>query len=406
MGDHIYLDHLSTTPCDPAVAERMWPYMTTYYANPSSVVHACGKKVSRDLEQARQTIAGMLNAGAEEIVFTSGATESINMAIRGVAQTCSDKGRHIITCATEHSAVLETCKGLEKRGFELTVLPVDANGILDLEWLKGAIRKDTILVAIMHANNETGVLHDVSGIGQVCTERDVIFFCDTTQTAGKYGLDVQQHQIDICCFSAHKFYGPKGIGGLYIRKKGKRINLPAMFTGGGQESGMRSGTLNVPGIMGMAKAFELCNAMPSAVERLATFGRRFEEALLKMSGVVINGNDTVRMPGISSVSFRFLEGQALLVKLNEKLCVSSGSSCSSMDGKPSPVLKAMGLGDQQAMSTIRFSFGRFTTENEVEMALAHVSDSLSILRNESQTWKMFAAGQLEPGTAWYHPNVR
>lgn len=405
MEDHIYLDHLSTTPCDPRVAESMWPYMTTHYANPSSIVHACGKKVARDVEQARQSIAGLLHASAEEIVFTSGATESINMAIRGVAQAYSDKGRHIITSATEHSAVLQTCKDLEKKGFELTVLPVNANGTLDLFLLEEIIRKDTILVAIMHANNETGVLHDVHRIGQICAARDVIFFCDTTQTAGKYQLDVHKHKMDICCFSAHKFYGPKGVGGLYIGKKGKRIVFPAMFDGGGQESGMRSGTLNVPGIMGMAKAFELSQAALSSVDTIAAFGQRFEEKLMEMGGLVINGSNTVRLPGISSVSFRFLEGQALLAKLNEKLCVSSGSSCSSSSGKPSPVLKAMGLGDQQAMSTVRFSFGRFTTENEVEMVLKHIGDALSLLRSESQTWKMFTAGQFEPGIEWWHPHV-
>lgn len=403
MQDQIYLDHLSTTPCDPGVAEIMWPYMTKYFANPSAVVHACGKKLSRDVEHARQSIAQMLNASEAEIIFTSGATESINMAIGGVAHGYAGKGRHIITAATEHSAVMETCKQLEKKGYELTILPVDANGLIDPAVLVASIRKDTILVAIMHANNETGVIHDITGIGQLCAENGIVFFCDTTQTVGKLELDVEKYQIDLCCFSAHKFYGPKGVGGLYTRKKGKRIAIPALLLGGGQEAGLRSGTLNVPGIMGMAKAFELSHEKPSCNERIASFGQRFEEALLQMGGIIINGRNVERLPGISSASFRFLEGQALLVKLNEKLCVSAGSSCSSTSGKPSPVLKAMGLGDQQAVATIRFSFGRFTTEIEFENAVAYISESLLLLREESHTWKMFSAGRLAPGMSWHHP---
>ncbi|MFN5423312.1 MAG: cysteine desulfurase family protein, partial [bacterium] len=343
MENRIYLDHLSTTPCDPRVAEVMWPYMTTHYGNPSAVTHAAGREAAVAVDRSRASIAGHLNVSKEEIIFTSGATESINMAIKSVFSPTSATQPHLITCGTEHSAVLEVCRDLEKMGCAVTVLPVDHQGSIDHELLKASIQQNTAMVAIMHANNETGLIHDIQRIGEICAAAGVLFFCDATQSVGKLHLDLQQVHIDLMAFSGHKFYGPKGIGGLYINKKCKTFKPVPLLHGGGQEFGMRGGTLNVPGIVGISYALDLAlEEMDQYHRRMATILTAFEHKLMELGDILINGYGKQRLPGVSSVSFKCIEGQALLSKLNEALCVSSGAACSSVTGKPSHVLTAMG----------------------------------------------------------------
>lgn len=400
----IYLDHLSTTPCDPRVAEVMWPYMTTFYGNPSALIHAAGKEAARAVDRSRASIADHLNISKEEIIFTSGATESINMAIKSIFSASSTERPHLITCATEHSAVLEVCRDLEKHGCQVTFLPVDHQGAIDLHLLQASIQSNTRLVAIMHANNETGVIHDIQGVGEICKQSGILFFCDATQSLGKLPINLQHVHIDLMAFSGHKFYGPKGIGGLYINKQSRTFETHPLLHGGGQEFGMRGGTLNVPGIVGMSSALELAiEDMDRFHERMISMVKRFQDQLAELGDVVINGNNKQRLPGVSSISFRYIEGQALLSKLNEALCVSSGAACSSVTGKPSHVLMAMGLGAQQAMATVRFSFGRFTGEEEFKRTIDHVVSSVLQLREESMTWQLYKKGSLDAIPAWHHP---
>lgn len=404
MELHIYLDHLSTTPCDPRVAEAMWPYMTTLYGNPSAVTHAAGKEAACAVERSRANIAAHLNVSEQEIIFTSGATESINTAIKSIFPHTSIDRPHLITCATEHSAVLEVCRSLEKQGCALTVLKVDHQGAIDLNELRASIQPNTAMAAIMHANNETGVVHDIRAIGDICKEAGVLFFCDATQSVGKLNIDLQRVHIDLMAFSGHKFYGPKGIGGLYINKKSKTFKPLPLLHGGGQEHGMRGGTLNVPGIVGISSALDFAvEEMDRYHELMKSMVNRFETKLMDLGDVVINGAGKQRLPGVSSVSFRCIEGQSLLPKLNEKLCVSSGAACSSVTGKPSHVLTAMGLGAQQAMATVRFSFGRFTDEHAFNLAVEHVVSTIEQLREESMTWQLYKKGSLDGIPAWHHP---
>ncbi len=382
----------------------MWPYMTTHYGNPSAITHAAGREAAFAVDRARELIAGHLNASKEEIVFTSGATESINTAIKSMFSDVSATRRHIITCATEHSAVLEVCRALEKQGCVVTVLPVSHQGAIDPELLKASIHEGTAMVAIMHANNETGVVHDVKLIGEICKKAGVLFFCDATQSVGKLSIDLQQLDVDLLAFSGHKFYGPKGIGALYINKKSKTFTLVPLLNGGGQESGMRGGTLNVPAIAGMASALDFAvQEMNDFQSQMDSMVKTFEDKIVGSGDVVINGIGMQRLPGVSSISFRGIEGQALLSTLNEALCVSSGAACSSATGKPSHVLTAMGIGAQQAMATVRFSFGRFTAEEEFKRAADHVVSSLERLRRESATWQLYKIGSLDRISAWHHP---
>lgn len=401
----IYLDHLSTTPCDPNVAEAMWPWMTTSYGNPSSVIHSRGKKAAEQLERSRLAVAGHLHASPDEIIFTSGATESLNLAIRGLAEHPENRKKHIITCATEHSAVKSTLEALVLKGYSVEVLPADANGLLNLNHLEHSLRSDTLMVVVMHANNETGVMQDVKAIGGICELWKVPFICDTTQTIGKSDIQPRELGMDICCFSAHKFYGPTGIGGLYIRRNGeKNISIQPQMTGGGQENGLRSGTHHLAGIVGMAKALELAGEKYEEEHlRLSQLGERLEDELLLLGDVIVNGRQVKRIPGVVSASFRFMEGAALLAALNEKLCVSSGSACGTSAGKPSHVLKAMGLGDQQAMATVRFSIGRFTTSEDVDQAMEHIRQTVNQQRKESATWDLYANRGLTPVSSWVHP---
>ena len=382
----------------------MWPYMTTHYGNPSAIVHSFGRAAGSVVEHSRQTIARLLQASEEEIIFTSGATESINTALKSILPAASTGRHHVITCATEHSAVLEVCRELETRGCVVTILPVNHHGELDLNLLRTAIAKDTVMVAIMHANNETGIIHDIKSIGDICRDAGVVFFCDATQTVGKLPIDLQALNIDLLAFSGHKFYGPKGIGGLYINKKHTPFAVMPLLHGGGQEYGIRGGTLNVPGIVGMANALEFAvQDMVLHQEHMDSLVAAFEISLLELGDVVVNGQQMNRLPGVSSISFRCIEGPPLLSKLNELLSVSSGAACSSATGKPSHVLMAMGLGDQQAMATVRFSFGRFTSTDDFNKALRHVISSISQLREESMTWQLFKKGSLEAVSGWHHP---
>ena len=401
MEDCIYLDHAASTPCLPEVVDAMLPFFVSHPGNPGSVVHRAGKFAAQAVSTARENIAAQLGASPHEIFFTSGATESINMAIKGIAMAAG-KG-HIITVATEHSAVLECCRSLESQEFRLTVLPVDANGSLLEGSLEAAIASDTILIAVMHANNETGVIHDLASIGRICVSKGIPLVCDATQSMGKVPFRPAEFGIDCCCFAAHKFYGPKGVGALYFNTSGKVSRLLPLIDGGGQETGRRGGTLNVPGIVGMSTALKILNQSCDKKEEWQAVCTYFETRLAAMEGVLLNCTGAPRIPGIISASFRMLEGGPLLTSLNQLLCVSSGASCSSSSGKPSHVLTAMGFGQQQAMATIRFSPGLNTTKELVDQAMCHIENCLVQLRSDSPIWKMYEKGQLKPVASWFHP---
>jgi cysteine desulfurase len=401
MEDCIYLDHAASTPCLPEVVDAMLPYMISHPGNPGSVVHQAGKFATQAVSTARENIAAQLGASPHEIFFTSGATESINMAIKGIAMAV---GRgHIITVATEHSAVLESCRSLESQGFCLTVLPVDANGSLLEGSLEAAFESDTILIAVMHANNETGVIHDLASIGRICESKGIPLVCDATQSMGKVAFRPAEFGIDCCCFAAHKFYGPKGVGGLYYNTSGRVSRLLPLIVGGGQETGRRGGTLNVAGIVGMSTALKILNQSGDKKEEWQAVCTYFETRLAAIEGVLLNCTGAPRIPGIISASFRMLEGAQLLASLNQLLCVSSGASCSSSSGKPSHVLTAMGFGQQQAMATIRFSPGLNTTKELVDRAMCHIENCLVQLRSDSPIWKMYEKGHLKPVASWFHP---
>ena len=401
MEDCIYLDHAASTPCLPEVVEAMFPFFTQHPGNPGSVVHKAGKYAARAVKDSRETIASVLAVAPHEIYFTSGATEAINMAIKGIALPAG-KG-HLITCATEHSAVLQCCLSLESLGYRLTVLPVDANGCIPPGSLEAAIAQDTLLVAVMHANNETGVVHNLQPIGEICNRYGIPLVCDATQTIGKIPFRPADFGIDCCCFAAHKFYGPKGIGALYFNTSGKVTRLLPLIYGGAQESGLRSGTLHVAGIVGMAAALRTLEKHVSSFRLFQENCAYFENRLAAMEGIILNGSGVLRVPGITSASFRYLEGGPLLASLNTRLCVTGGSSCSSGSGKPSHVLTAMGHGQQQAMAGIRFSPGLHTSIEDIDRALLHVEKCVDQLREVSQTWKMFHNGGFKPVASWFHP---
>ena len=391
MNMPIYMDYSATTPVDPRVAEKMIPYITEHFGNPASRSHPYGWEAEDAVESARGHVAALVNADPREIVFTSGATESNNLAIKGVAQFYHDKGKHIITVKTEHKAVLDTCRELERQGFEVTYLDVLENGLLDLDAFKAAIRPDTILASVMHVNNEIGVIQGIATLGEICREKGVIFHVDAAQSTGKVEIDLSKLKVDLMSFSAHKTYGPKGIGALYVRRK-PRIRLEAQMHGGGHERGMRSGTLATHQIAGMGEAFRIAKEdMVADNARIGALRDRLWAGFQNMEEVHLNGDMVQRIPHNLNVSFNFVEGESLMMALKD-LAVSSGSACTSASLEPSYVLRALGLNDELAHSSIRFSIGRFTTEEEIDYAIGLIRNSIGKLRDLSPLWDMFKEG--------------
>jgi cysteine desulfurase len=389
----IYMDNHATTPLDPRVLEAMMPYFTGKFGNAASRNHSFGWEAEQAVEMAREQIAKLIGATAKEIIFTSGATESNNLAIKGIAEMYKERGNHIITQVTEHKAVLDTCKRLEKYGYRVTYLPVKADGLIDLEDLKKAIDDKTILVTIMAANNEIGVLQPVAEIGKICRERGVLFHTDGVQAVGKVPVDVNAMNIDVLSLSAHKIYGPKGVGALYVRRRNPRVQIASQIDGGGHERGMRSGTLNVPGIVGLGKACEIAGAEmgTESAQLLAmrdSLKKKLESAL---DYIHVNGSMEHRLPGNLNMSFVYVEGESLLMGIND-IAVSSGSACTSATLEPSYVLKALGLGDDVAHSSIRFGLGRFNTQAEVDYVADKLIDVVQKLRELSPLYEMVKEG--------------
>ena len=387
----IYLDYAATTPVDPRVAAKMIPYLTEQFGNPASNSHSFGWTAEEAVENARAEIAKLINADAKEIVFTSGATESNNLAIKGAAQFYKSKGKHLITVKTEHKAVLDTMRELERQGFEVTYLGVQENGLIDLNELKAAIRDDTILISVMWVNNEIGVIQDIPAIGEICRENKIIFHVDAAQAAGKTPIDVEAAKVDLLSLSAHKIYGPKGIGALYVRRK-PRVRLEAQMHGGGHERGFRSGTLATHQIVGMGEAFRLAR---EELEQDRAHALKLREVFLKgiegIEEVYINGDLERRVPTNLNVSFNFVEGESLIMAVKE-LAVSSGSACTSASLEPSYVLRALGRNDELAHSSLRITFGRMTTEEEVKFAAELIKSKIGKLRELSPLWEMYQDG--------------
>ena len=393
MNIPIYLDYSATTPVDPRVAEKMMQYLTTqgHFGNPASRSHQFGWDAEKAVEQARAQVAALINANAKEIIWTSGATESDNLAIKGVAHFYQKKGKHIITSKTEHKAVLDTCRQLEREGFTVTYLEPESNGLIDLKKLEAAIRDDTILVSIMHVNNEIGVITDITEIGEITRSHKVLFHVDAAQSAGKVPIDLQKMKVDLMSFSAHKIYGPKGIGALYVRRK-PRVRLEAQMHGGGHERGMRSGTLPTHQIVGMGTAFQIAkDEMVVENERIRLLRDRLWDGLKDIEEAYLNGDLEHRIPGNLNVSFNFVEGESLIMALKD-LAVSSGSACTSASLEPSYVLRAIGRNDELAHSSIRFTLGRFTTEEEVDYVIPLLRNKIEKLRELSPLWDMYKEG--------------
>ncbi len=402
----IYLDFHATTPMDPVVLEHMMPWMTRWYGNASSRQHAYGRLASAAVDAAREQVAQSIGATSPEIIFTSGATESINLAIKGAVAAYAARGRHIITCATEHSAVLDACRSLETSGAEVTILDVDGQGCVDPAALSAAIRPDTILAVIMLANNETGVIQDVRAFSDICRAHGVILFTDATQAAGKIPIDVDELGVDMLCLSAHKFYGPKGVGCLYVRRRSPRVRLLAQLDGGGHESGLRSGTLNVPGMVGMGKALTIAiEKMPHEMPRISSLRDRLEHTLLEAGECYVNAGKAERLPTVSNLSFRFVEGQALLGAVCRDLAVSTGSACSSASMEPSHVLTAMGVGRELAFASLRVSLGVPTIESDIERAARSILTVLGRMREHGQLWEFSQRGDIPDLSGWHHPDL-
>jgi len=414
-GKGIYMDNHATTPLDPRVLEAMMPYFTETFGNAASRSHGYGWEAEKAAETGRERIARLINAKAKEIIFTSGATESDNLAIKGVVEFYKDKGNHVITAATEHKAVLDTCKALERKGLAtVTYLPVDKSGRVDPDDVRRAITDKTVLVSIMFANNEIGTIHPVAEIGRVAREKGVLFHSDATQGVGKLPVDVEAMNIDLLSMSAHKMYGPKGIGALYVRAKGPRVRLTPIIDGGGHERGFRSGTLNVPGIVGFGKACELCReGMADEGQRLLGLRERLREGLFsQLDDIFLNGHPVHRLPGNLNVSFAYVEGESLLMGLNGSthpiavaeteppIAVSSGSACTSATLEPSYVLKALGVGDDLAHTSIRFGLGRFNTAEEVDYVTNRVVHEVRRLRELSPLCEMAKEGIDLKSVAW------
>lgn len=399
----VYLDNNSTTPCDPRVVDAMIPFFTNAFGNASSRNHPFGWQAEEAVDYAREQVAKLIGADSKEIIFTSGATEGDNLGIKGVFEMYASKGNHIITATTEHKAVLDTCKHIEKLGGEVTYLEVKADGLIDLEALKAAIRPTTILIAIMYANNEIGVVQPVREISAICKENGILFFSDAVQAVGKIPVDVNADGIDIMAFTAHKMYGPKGIGALYVRRKNPRVKVTAQIDGGGHERGMRSGTLNVPGIVGFGKACELCRLeMAQDAAHTSKLRDKLEQALKQLDEAYVNGNPAHRLPHVSNISFKYVEGEGLMMGFNKNIAVSSGSACTSASLEPSYVLKALGLGDDLAHSSLRFGLSRFTTEEQIDYTIKQVSETVLKLRDMSPLWEMYKEGVDMNAIEWAH----
>ena len=393
MNHPIYMDYAATTPVDHRVAQLMMKYLSVdgEFGNPASRSHMFGWHAEEAVENARRQVADLVNANPKEIVWTSGATESDNLAIKGAAHFYQKKGKHLITCKTEHKAVLDTCRQLEREGFEVTYLDPEPTGRIDLKKLQDAIRDDTILVSIMHVNNETGVIQDIAAIGEILREKKVVFHVDAAQSAGKVPIDLENMKVDLMSFSGHKIYGPKGIGALYVRRK-PRIRLEALIHGGGHERGMRSGTLATHQIVGMGEAFRIAKEeMEQDNKRITALRDKLFNSLSDIEEVYLNGDLEHQVPNILNVSFNFVEGESLIMAL-KGIAVSSGSACTSASLEPSYVLRALGRNDELAHSSIRFSIGRFTTEEEIDSAIDQVHSAITKLRELSPLWEMFKDG--------------
>ncbi len=385
----IYLDNCATTQCDARVVAAMLPYFTEHFGNASSRSHSFGWKAAAAVEEAQQQVADLVNASAAEVYFTSGATESCNLALRGVSAAYAGKGNHIITVKTEHKAVLDTCRELEKNGKEITYLDVQSNGQVDPEEVRAAIRPATILIALQWANNETGVVMPVKEIGAIAQAHHVLFFSDATQAVGKIPVNVKEANLALMACSSHKLYGPKGAGALYVSRRDPRVKITPQITGGGQQRNLRSGTLNVPGIVGFGKACALCAAeMQEEAVRLSTLRNQLEEQLLLLPDTFLNGHPAERLPQVSNLSFDYLSSDQIMAALSKEIAVSSGSACTSGSLDPSYVLKAMHQPDRLAKAAIRFSLGRFTTEEEVQYATRFITETINRLRSDSPAWQL------------------
>jgi cysteine desulfurase len=399
----IYLDHNATTPCDPRVVDAMVPYFTNNFGNAASRNHPFGWQAEEAVDIAREQVAKLIGADPKEIIFTSGATEADNLAIKGVFEMYASKGNHIITCNIEHKAVLDTCKHIEKEGGEVTYLKVNADGLIDLQELEAAIKPTTILIAIMYANNEIGTVMPMKEISVIAKKHGVLVFSDATQAVGKIPVDVNKDGIDLLAMTAHKMYGPKGIGALYVRRKNPRVKVTAQMDGGGHERGMRSGTLNVPGIVGFGKACELAmQEMDADAKRLSVLRDKLENGLLKLEEAYVNGSKQHRLPHVSNISFKYVEGEGLLMGFNKDIALSSGSACTSASLEPSYVLKALGLGDDLAHSSLRFGLGRFTTEDQIDYTIEAVTKTVNKLREMSPLWEMYKEGIDMNSIEWAH----
>ncbi|BBO99744.1 IscS subfamily cysteine desulfurase [Sulfuriferula nivalis] len=387
----IYLDYSATTPVDPRVAQKMIPYLTVMFGNPASRSHAYGWDADKAVEEAREQVAKLINADSKEIVWTSGATESNNLAIKGAAHFYKAKGKHLITVKTEHKAIIDTCRELEREGFEVTYLDTREDGLLDLDVFKQAIRPDTILASVMFVNNEIGVIQPIAELGQICRDKGIIFHVDSAQATGKVEIDLSKLKVDLMSFSAHKTYGPKGIGALYVRRK-PRIRLEAQMHGGGHERGMRSGTLATHQIVGMGEAYRIAaEEMTAENARIRQLRDRLLAGFMELEEVYVNGDMTQRVPHNLNISFNYVEGESLLMAIKD-IAVSSGSACTSASLEPSYVLRALGRNDELAHSSIRFSLGRFTTVEEVDFAIKLIKEKIGKLRELSPLWDMYKDG--------------
>jgi cysteine desulfurase len=389
----VYLDNNATTPMDPRVLEAMIPYFIEHFGNAASRNHPFGWEAEEAVDYAREQVAKLIGADPKEIIFTSGATEADNLAIKGVFEMYATRGNHIITATTEHKAVLDTCRHIEKSGGEVTYLEVNKEGLIDLKELEAAIRPTTILVAIMYANNEIGTIQPVREISAIAKKHGVLFFSDAVQAVGKIPVDVNKDGIDLMAFTAHKMYGPKGVGALYVRRKNPRVKVTAQMDGGGHERAMRSGTLNVPGIVGFGKACELAmQEMENDTKRISGMRDKLERELLKLEEAYVNGSREHRLPHVTNISFKYVEGEGLMMGFNKNIALSSGSACTSASLEPSYVLKALGLGDDLAHSSLRFGLGRFTDEEQIDYTIEHVSNTVLKLREMSPLWEMWKEG--------------
>ena len=392
MNFPIYLDNNSTTPMDPRVLEAMLPFFNEKFGNAASRNHSFGWSAEEAVDYAREQVARLIGSTSKEIIFTSGATEANNLAIKGVYEMYGSQGNHMITVTTEHKAVLDACKKVEKMGGEVTYLSPNEDGLINLVDLEAAITDKTILITVMYGNNEIGVVQDIKGISAIAKKNGILFHTDATQAVGKIPVDVNADGIDLLSFTAHKMYGPKGVGALYVRRKNPRVKVTSQMDGGGHERGMRSGTLNVPGIVGFGKACEISlNEMADEAIRLSAMRDRLEKELLTIEEAYVNGNPAHRLPHVANISFKFVEGEGLMMGTKD-IAVSSGSACTSASLEPSYVLKSLGLDDELAHSSLRFGLGRFTTDEEVDFAINHVKEAVHKLREMSPLWEMFKEG--------------